>query len=299
MFLEASYYCEPSAKEMIPRERFVRYYRDLHARYHLSLDEKTFSSGSPYKFSDLGYNVFDPCAKDNNLKHIDLMVGAYWAHEYDPDFASCGPHFSYKYGFDCNMFDVLDQGSLCTFTAIHLISRYFENNSATKALCFAFDQTVIPRSSIDSIPVPTKTAAGLVVLNKDGKRDTQCRIETVELWPEYVLCEGNLNMIGLLLEMLRKYGLAIEQCSILCKRSSIVYKAFNFYKNRYKELNSHLDIQFLPIEDTCVEPLNVLNQLNNRIIKTRPFVALIDDDVESLAVAVMIVSVPELVEVNL
>jgi len=149
-----------------PRERFVRYYRDLYSLHGKALSEDAFLSGSQYSYSELGDCVLSTYFQDDVIKNIDLLCIVTWAHEFDPDYASMGAYFAHHYQFDGKIFDVGDQGSIGFHTAIDLIKKYLETSSLQCALVLLMEQTTIPGEKDQSV-LPIYNAAFGVLISKN------------------------------------------------------------------------------------------------------------------------------------
>lgn len=292
MYIEAIYHKElPARSPKEPRERFKEYYFDLHSRYNVKLDNSTFLQGSQYKFNELGYHALDECAKDNHLKEIDLMVISYWAHEFDPDYASCGTHFAYHYNFNCNMFDVLDQGSICTLIALFLIDKYHKNGSSKKSLCLALDQDSIPREDSFSFPIPTKNVASSIILSNEKKYDGEIKILNIEIWNEHLLLDIQFNFFELIMPVLKDFDIKLEDITIFIKRNTTIFRAIEFFKHRYITDTQNLNFHFTHLSSNCSDILYLINQIAENAIKPlRNYVLLIDEDAESLSSGYILLS---------
>jgi hypothetical protein len=285
MYVDGSFYYQFAERQDIEvRERFKQYYRDLHDRYNEPLDETTFANGSGYKFNELGYPIFDYCLKHGYLKKIDLMIASYWAHEFDPDHASCGPHFAHKYDFDCNMFDVLDQGSICTLTALNLIKKYQDNNASQNALCFALDQNSIPCAANGCFPMPTKNVAAAAMLSKQQTDNSFIKILDIKLWSEQKICDLRYDILADLLKTLEEKNLSLTDCIICCKRNTAVYRAIELYKYQHLDIKDKLQFYFQQLDCACSDSLYLIDQLNQKAWQPKEkYVLILEEDVESLA----------------
>lgn len=157
-----------------PRERFIRYYHDLH---HLEksqfskLDVFTFTL--QYTYAELGEAILDKCKNDNILKNLDLLIVCYWTHEFDPDY-SCGAYFSDKYRLKGTSFDICDQGIMSPITALKIMQCYMKH-SIKNALLLCFDQSAIPLCNDYQGVKPGKASSmGIYFQNTDPE---ECFIE--------------------------------------------------------------------------------------------------------------------------
>lgn len=284
MHIEAIYYQRfPDRTPIEPRSRFKQYYRDLHSRYHTPLDETTFTLGSQYKFHELGYSIFDCCAKDHQLETIDLTTIAYWAHEFDPDYASCGTHFAHHYHLNCNLLDVIDQGSICTLTALTVINQYQKNLLSKKALCLALDQDSIPRADRSSIPIPTNNASAAIILNREQSSNSKIEILNLKIWNELQLCDANFDILALLIPTLADHQIKLQDCIVCCKRNTFIYRAIKLYQHAYQNHDQPLIFYHSSLDYGCTEIFKLIHLIDTKTWDPPKKLALIfDEDVESL-----------------
>lgn len=288
MFLQAAYYFEPKPQEpKVPRDRFFQYYRDMHARYQLPLDEATFLQGEQHQFSELGYPIFDQCNREGHLTNLDLMVGAYWAHEFDPEFASSGPHFAHHYGFSCDMFDVLDQGSICSITALKLIDCYFKNNSFEKALLFAFDQSGIPLIEQGTIPKPSKASSAALILSK---QEAGLQIRYTDIWLEKDILDLKFDFIARLEELLRQYQVNLNDLTVCVKRDTVAFKLLNLFSSQHRLFKEQVVMEYLPLIKGCVDILALIGKFDKDLGEQHKHanILILDEDVESLNIGVVL-----------
>lgn len=149
----------PVRRPRAPRERFIKYYRDLYALHDLDLSEETFLTGSQYSYTELGCNVLEKYANTNILNDIDLFFIITNSHEFDPDYSSAGAYFADKFKLKCKIFDVGDQGSLAFFTGMDLIQKYLHSSKLTNALILVMEQTTIPRNKLSNVLLPMHNSA--------------------------------------------------------------------------------------------------------------------------------------------
>lgn len=290
MYIEMSCYYEPPLRAPIEaRERYKRYYRDLHSRYNMPLEEKTFLTGSQYTFHDLSYPIFDILNKEGFLNKIDLMAAAFWSHEFDPIYAAIGPHLAHHYHFNCPMFDIVDQGSISPLTALSLIKQYQLNAASETALCFSLDQTTIPRSSLKSHVMPTRTAAGALILSISCPSTAALQIIDVVLWPEHHLYKQRLDVIHFILTELSARGIALKDCILHCKRNFTLYRAMTFYQHQYPDFFREIEWNFLPIEFGCTPFFQFLDHLRQqKMTSGRSYILLLEEDAESVTSGMVI-----------
>lgn len=285
MYIENVFYYEPlqhkheESKIREPRERFKQYYIDLHKRYNDKLDISTFVTGGQYKPQDLGYPIFDLCQKNCYLAKIDLMIMTYWAHEFDPDYASYGTHFAYRYQFNCQMFDILDQGSICTLTAFKFIMQYMLNSRSNMALCYSVDQNSIPREDVSSIVIPDKNISTGVVFKKES--NSGIKILDIRIFTEQQICDMQMNIMNFVFLTLKELNIEMVDCSFYLKRNTNIYKSVqmynqNFYTEHYKSF-VHVNIY-----NGCTSICMILSQIiKEKKCLDKKYILIFDEDCES------------------
>lgn len=289
MYISAAYHFEPKANiNRTPRERYFDYYRDLHARYKVPLDESTFYGESQYKFTELGYPLFEQAKEEGNLEGLDLMVATYWAHEFDPDLAACGPHFAYKYGFDCNMFDVLDQGSISSVTALKIISSYMQSAGVNKALLFSLDQSGIPLIEAATISKPSRSCGAALVLQKTDA-SSNLFIKDIKILTEQQCLEKQLDIIPYLLEMIEGYGISYKDLSLCIKRDAATSKVMSLFENKYDRFIDEITLINRKLQKGCTDVLEFMANIATakRTISSK-YMLVIEEDVESLTTGVLL-----------
>lgn len=270
------------------RERFVQYYRDLHALYKKEISEETFCEGPGYSFTELGSKVLDEFVGNNELQDLDLMVVVYWAHEFDPDHSSCGPFFAEKYQIKGQIIDVCDQGTISLFTGIHIIQQYLSNGDCKKALLLALEQTSIPRDKSENYLMPSRNIAAGIIF--------ECCDET---------CSLNLVEAGILLEssLLQQpfNGFEfIQQCALkhkikpnlmVFKRNTYLYKNYKF--NTYINSTSAdtKNISYLSNEEGYFPVMSYLDNLVNKRNKSNQnSIFLTAEDTETLSTGYLLLN---------
>ncbi len=153
----------------MPRERFVRFYRDLYERLELEgPDPSSFQSGSQHTYAELGDAVLKQCEADGILKDLELLMVCSWTPEFDPEH-SAGAYFCSRYGITGKTLDICDQGILSPIMAIKIINSYFNHGDISNALLLCIDQTTIPvpKNSLKNRP---KKSSALGIFIKKGEK---------------------------------------------------------------------------------------------------------------------------------
>lgn len=180
--LNAHYHIELPFKVIKqPRERFVRYYNDLYALEGIQQPElNSYIQTTQYSYSELGDALFAVCPFEQIIADVDLVVIAYWSHEFDPD-GSFGAYFANKYGITTRFFDVCDQGILSPICAIKIIQAFIDSGKANKAALVCFDQMAIPVEKGFIGAFPSKNSAHLIIFEAMYKPDTIYQVVEAKL----------------------------------------------------------------------------------------------------------------------
>jgi hypothetical protein len=271
VFVAAVYYHEFSNRpQLIPRLRYQKYYQDLHQRYGLSLDQKTFITGAQYSFSEMGDLILAKLQNNYSIENTDLFAASFWSHEFDADHAAVGPYLANKYNLECSMFDVTDSGNISTLTALQILKQYHANNISQQALCLSMDQTTVPRALNNSYSIPTKTAGAGIVLTKFYPNKPALKILAIK----------SFNSCNLVAEALLENNILISECIMFCKPNSRLYKNMN--------IDQQLEIHFLPDILGCTAIAKFLSLLITSPLATKKYYLYWEDDIESDAASMMI-----------
>jgi len=147
-------YC-PTRKLREPRQRFINYYRDLFALQNKAIDLQTFKIGSQYSYTELGDQVLSKYSFEHCPEEVELIILIVWAHEFDPEYASCTAYFVDRYAINAEIVDICDYGILGFFAACCLLQRYIETANVKVALILLLEQTTIPFGDVKPKYLPT------------------------------------------------------------------------------------------------------------------------------------------------
>ena len=276
----------------IPRDRYFDYYRDLHQQYRLALDERSLQQGSQYTFQELGYPLLDACHKAGHLQHLTMAIASFWSHQYDPDYAAYWLHLKEKYQLQCEMLDVSDQGSLCALTAIAIATQYQEDDPKLLIAYMGLEQTTSPCEDLATRIAPISTASVLLMLGKQAIKAAQ--ILFVNILTEYQLCEQKYDVIHFVLSALEKCHIALNDCIFCCGRASVVFRAMQYYQASYNLFSTSVLYHFYPAKYSSLHAVLMIHQINALLWRpTRPYIVLIEEDVESLNLGIIILDVSE------
>lgn len=207
---DTQYLVLPTKLSTKPRDRFVRYYNDLY-----DLEKKvrpmpeTYSLGGQYTHAELGEHILKYYKDRDLLKSIELLVIAYWSHEFDPDY-SFGAYLCEKFGIQAKNFDICDQGILSPIIAMQVINCFISSN-INKALLICFDQTTIPINDDYKGPMPTENSAFSIIFERAKSINAKYKVVSAKCAKKEMLdavIEGQDNVIniGYGTESLTKYS---------------------------------------------------------------------------------------------
>lgn len=184
LYLTKQYYMRMPTKPIRePRERFVRYYKDLFEMEGIPEPETmSYQTTSQYSFAELGDALFT--SYKTIFSDIDIFVAAYWSHEFDPE-NSFGAYFANQYGISSRMFDVCDQGILSPIIAINIIQSFVNAGKVNKAALFCFDQMAIPvEKDFDGV-FPSENSSRILIFESRPAPNTLFIIEQAYLNPKH------------------------------------------------------------------------------------------------------------------
>lgn len=266
-----------------PRDRYVTYQRDLHAISSEALDEETLLEGDQYSYTDLGDAVLTSMADARMLENIDMVVYAYWTPEFDPDYSAFGPYFLERHDMKGKSFDVCDNGSLASATALHVVCRYAQNDpSLRNVLVLGMEQTTIPRSRSSGIPIPARSSACAVVLSRDEVAGSACIIASGQLSESDAF--SGVNPWTMIASVLDGAGVPPANVSLLTQRVGAFHKRLRFLIDSSRD-KPGINIQFLGSTPSALHTLSALALLDHNNTDSRQYLLVVDEDVESLRIA--------------
>lgn len=264
-----------------PRERFVRYYRDLYTLYGKPLPHDAFLLGSQYSFSELGDCVLSTYFKNDVVKEIDLLSIVTWAHEFDPEYASMGAYFAHQYQYDGKIFDISDQGTIGFHTALGLIKKYLETSSLQRALLLLMEQTTIPGEKNPSI-LPTYNAAfGMLIAKNNDVQKTDCSYDI--LVSEILQRKKIFALDHFILSLCDSFSIPYTQLKLIVKNN-------NFLSHiEMARLNtSKITTVYMPNNPGVFPFIFYLHELLNGR-EDANYILMIDEDLESTDIGYLII----------
>ncbi|MFA6409431.1 MAG: hypothetical protein WCW01_04580 [Gammaproteobacteria bacterium] len=219
----------PSKPVQQPRERYVNYMQDLYKLFGDQVTEESFLEGSQCAYTEIGDVLFNEAKKMRQLVDIDMFVINHWAHEFDPEYAACGPYFLYTHKFDCNHFDICDQGTIGILTALKIISQYQYQCASKNAVLLVMEQTTVPRNKFAYDPIPILAGGALFWIDSNPKSDARkLRIIAIDFIHQAEVIEKGWNALATIQEVCRKFQIAEENLSVFVSKSSFAYKSLQY-----------------------------------------------------------------------
>lgn len=267
-----------------PRERYITYQRDLHAISSEALDEDTLLDGDQYSYTELGDAVLAPIADMGKLKEVDLVVYAYWTPEFDPDYSAFGPYFLERYSIDGKSFDVCDNGSLASATALHVVQRYVKSDPLLRnVLVLGMEQTTIPRCRAAGIPIPARSSACAAILSSEGGSSSSHIVASGQV--SELDSYGGLDPRATIETILAHAHVDASEVCLFLQRAGSFHKRLRYLIDRAREKPS-FDVRFLDVTASALHTLACLARLGSPgVPTTRRYTLIVDEDVESLRMA--------------
>lgn len=266
----------------IPRDRFTTYQKDLHRIARDVLTDSTLLEGDQYSYTELGDAVLKDVENASALDDVDMAIFCYWTPEFDPDYSAFGPYFMDRYQINGHSFDICDNGSLASATALTVAGSYLKNGCVRKILLLGMEQNTIPRNRAQGFPVPSRSCSVAALLTSDKRPESQWTLINSGYLTEWESgkCEDSY---GLLVDILHQSNINAEDVVLLTQRSGYFFKRLRFQlETTSQELP--IDYAFLHPDVTGMNALltfagETLAPLNKRNV------LLIEHDMESLRMA--------------
>ena len=271
------------------RQRFREYYRDLHARYDMPVDDAMLTQVGGYGFHELCYPLFDQLQQQAQSEALGLVVAAFWSYEFDPEYACYMPHLAEKYQMNCQMLDVSGQGSVCLLTALLVAHQHVEVTGETVAV-MGFEQQGILVDDAKTAVMPAQSGSALVLLQKSPVVGLQ--ILAVKIWTEQQFAAQGFDMFANILQQLAQFNIDMAQCVIACSRLGVAHRALNLYRERAAIFAKDIHFHFYPRGNSSLHMIKQLCALYaNEWQPEQRYVVFIDEDVESFTTGMMILEV--------
>jgi len=280
LYLEKIFYESlPDLPRRSPRERFVKYYSDLHATENLAVAEsESFMQGGQYSFAQLGDKMLQKLQTEKLLEQLNLFVLTHWSHEFDPDVA-CGAYFCERYKLPSVSFDVIDQGILAPFSAIKVIQAYLQHENYSRALLLTIDQTTIPKVKEQKAVYPSLTSCAALLFSKEFDR------QAIEIISIQLVQTTKLAQILNLLNM--QYNRSQEALELFVNSD-----LKNFSRVRFGLVQKFKKMTRIDLRRNCAEWITLLKEISDRQLITSQHFVLISQDVESTDWALILCKQP-------
>lgn len=266
----------------VPRERYTVYQKDLHRIAQDELTESTLLEGDQYSYTELGDAVLGTIEGNTALADVDLAIFCYWTPEFDPDYSAFGPYFMDRYKIHGHSFDICDNGSLASATALTIADSYLQNGSAHKILLLGFEQNTIPRNLAHGLPVPERSCAIATLLTAERKPTSQWQLIRTGQITEWDSA-SDMDAYGLIVDILRQSGVDAKDVVLMTQRTGFFYKKLRFQMETTRN-ELPINFSFLRPEVTGMNTLLMLAGENLSPLNKQT-VLLVDHDMESLKMA--------------
>ena len=168
VFITKIIYVESKPQDIAqPPQRYIDFHQDLQQLHGHSLDHNSYRKGGKLSYVDLAKDVMDEFCQQGVLNAIDMIVPAYWSDEYDSSYVNCGPYLSEQYQINCDMFDIFEQGTLATFTALSILQKYLTTTDYRRGLMLALEQTTHAIAVEKSSILPTRNGGYAIELTTE------------------------------------------------------------------------------------------------------------------------------------
>ncbi|WNJ94721.1 hypothetical protein RND59_11320 [Vibrio ruber] len=265
-----------------PRERFITYQKDLHRIAQDQMDESTLLEGDQYSYTELGDHILDKALSSGGMDSVDLTIFSYWTPEFDPEHSAFGPYFMNKYQLKGHSFDVCDNGSLASSTAFMIADSYLTRGETQKILLLGMEQNTIPRNLKQGFPVPERSYASVALLTPEETADSTWMLMDSGQISEWDMFQG-IDAYKTVEKILATSGVCAADVVLLTQRTGLFCKKLMFQiDSDYKK--HEMEFSYL---SPGVTGMNMFVTLANQTLSNicKPFVLLIDHDVESLRVS--------------
>jgi hypothetical protein len=285
LFVRASHYQTLPGRTgaLEPRERFVRYHQDLHRAAGARLDPQSIVTGDQYTYAELADSIFDRAGADIGAQ-LDVLVTSYWTPEFDPEYPALGPYLQHRWSLDCPWFDVTDQGSIAPVLALSVLKDHLTaDQCATEGLLLGVEQSTVPQAVGAHAPIPQRSSAGLLRLSRDSA-GARAEILTADYLNEAQIVGTTFRLQDLLGDLCETFQLCPKATSLVMRRNTYLYRAFQYWKT-----DDACRLCHLPPQHSCMNLFYWMSRLLSDDSSAGATFLFVDEDVESLAAAVVLV----------
>lgn len=273
----------PEGSKKIPRDRYVQYMNDLYKLYPGKLSEETFMEGSQMTYGELGDVLLSQDSVREELNKIDTMGIAHWSQEFDPDYASCGAYFLHQYQLNSEIFDVCDQGTIASYTALKLLAQKLQTGRSHNCMLLCLEQTTVPRdkSSEDILP---DVSGALAIVMSSVKNGTQFQLKKIGIIPEAIAIENIRAVEKRIWDDVESNGFDYLSSIIVIRKGSAIARSIKHHALKNSSPVNEAMLDYMSPKAGLLHAFIKLNDLSKHKFD-KNWILLIDEDVESLTVA--------------
>jgi len=289
MFIETAFYqryiCNESNR-IVVRNRFVDYFRDLYQRYHITLDQNSIPSVA-YRHHELGCTLFSFLKNKVNINECDYIVFPSWGVPIDPDYASHELYYRHQFGFQNEMIDIRDCGSLCVFHAIDLIFQLMRFQTNSHILCCSIETSGSPNAN--HIITKKPEINFIAALNIVNRFDEPHSIKILDIAIDLHHIPSD---IGYLLEkLLETNHVDPSLCIGLIKSKTNLFKLSDMrqkhisilFKINWNSLSHEISSGFVYY---CLQKIDYFS-----FSEIKPFILIVDEDAEFPAIGMLLLKI--------
>jgi hypothetical protein len=287
MFVQAAYHdvlpCRRRAR--VPRQRFLEYQEDLHRIAGQRLDQASLLAGDQYTYAEVAEALLQRVGGEV-LPGLDVLVTSYWTPEFDPDLSAFGPHLHHRWSLDCQSFDVIDHGSLSPVLGLQVLSEYLSADpEAADGVLLGVEQSTVPQAEGRHVPAPERSSAGVVRLTRRPGGGALELVAAAAL-TETEVSSAAFSPHALAREWCERFGILPNQLTVAMRRNTGLYRRWRYEAPACPD---SFALAYLPARHSCMTLFAWLRELTARSVADAGAFLLLEEDVESLAVAAVLV----------
>ena len=287
LFLQAAHHhvMPARAATLEPRERFVQYQEDLHRIAGETLDPRSLRAGDQYSYVELADALLERVGTAV-LPGLDVLVTSYWTPEFDPEFSAFGPYLHHRWALTCQSFDVTDHGSIAPMLALAVLADYLAvEGPAATGLLLGVEQSTVPQALGAHLPTPPRSSAGVVRVSRDPG------LARAEILAAVFLNEGQVlaptfRLDHLAADLCTAHGVALAGLTLVLRRNTYLFRHLRYWTEAGPAAG--WTYRFLPPHHSCMSVFAWLACLWADATRSGDYL-LVDEDVESLAAAAVLV----------
>ena len=272
------------APTRVPRDRFVTYQRDLHRMANQVLDEQSLLSGDQYTYAELADALLERVGSEV-LPDLDVLVTSYWTPEFDPEFSAFGPYLHHRWSLKCHSFDAIDQGSLSPTLALSVLADFLEaDDEANNGLLLGVEQTTMPHAVGANLPRPRQSSAGAIRLSRN-QEGAKAEILATAWFGEQQVLQTEFRLDHTLAAWCTEFDIVMEDVTLVIRRDTFLYRSLQYWRDR--QPGRTWKFEYLSPTPSCMHVFEWLAAEDGS-----GWYVFVDEDVESLAAAAVLIRVP-------